>query len=180
MNFTPFPDLITERLQLRRPVKNDMNDLYTLRCNAAIMRYIPRPLALSPEDALVLIERMNNGIEQGSSINWAVTLKSRDQLIGVIGYVKINEENFRAEVGYILHPDFHGKGMMSEALGAVVDYGFKEMKLHTIEAVIHPDNRASCNIIQRNGFMKEAHFKDFQYFEGKFQDAFVFSKISPY
>jgi len=77
-----------------------------------------------------------------------------------------------------LHPDFHGRGFMSEAMDVVLEYGFNKMKLHSIEAHVHPDNNASINLLQKKGFMKEAFFKENVFFNGKFSDTAVYSILN--
>ncbi len=73
-------------------------------------------------------------------IQWAITLKKEDKLIGTIGYHIIEKEHYRAEIGYMLSPHYWNNGLMSEALKGVVNFGFGQMGLHTIEARINPVN----------------------------------------
>ena len=100
-------------------------------------------------------------------------------LIGTIGFWRIESENHRAEIGYLLDPAFHGKGMMHEAMKVVLDYGFGTLKLHSVEANIDKDNEASMKLVERCGFVKEAHFKENYYFEGQFLDSVIYSLITP-
>ena len=81
-------------------------------------------------------------------------------------------------MGYALHPDFHGAGVMSEAMDVVLDYGFNKMKLHSIEAHVHPDNLASINLLQKKGFVKEGHFRENVFFNGKFLDTVVYALLN--
>jgi [ribosomal protein S5]-alanine N-acetyltransferase len=178
INFNPFPKLSTERLSLRQINNNDENEIFILRSDPNIMKYIPRPLARSLADVSQLIEKINIGLTNNESINWAITLKNDNKLMGIIGYVRMAKEHHRAEVGYILHPDFHGKGIMREALTAVIDYGFSIMKLHSIEAIINPDNISSEKLLQKNKFIKEAHFKENFFHDGKFLDSAYYSLIT--
>jgi ribosomal-protein-alanine N-acetyltransferase len=94
-----------------------------------------------------------------------------DTAIGLMGYYRLYPENFRAELGYMLLPEYHSQGIMQEALLGMVKYGFEKMKLHTIEAVIDPRNMASKKVLEKTGFVKEAHFKENIFFEGKFLDS---------
>ncbi|MEZ7500782.1 GNAT family N-acetyltransferase [Flavobacterium sp. Arc3] len=178
INFNPFPNLETERLSLRRVVNNDVNEIFALRSDKEVMKYIPRPIAKTPEDALAHIATIDATIDRNEGINWAITLKNSDKLIGVIGHYRIQPQNYRAEVGYILHPDYHGKGFIPEALKKVIEYGFNIMKLHTIEAVIDPDNAGSEKVLQKSGFTKEAHFIENQFFEGQFLDSIIYSLLN--
>ncbi|MFV8335841.1 GNAT family N-acetyltransferase [Flavobacterium sp. RSP29] len=178
INFSPFPNLETERLLLRRVDSNDLKEIFALRSNPETMKYIPRPLLKTDEDALEHIAMIDTKIESNEGINWAITLKDNPKLIGVIGHYRIKPEHYRAEIGYMLVPEFHGKGIVSEALKEVVTYGFKIMKLHSIEAIIDPENHGSAKVLEKNGFVKEAHLKENEFFEGRFLDSVIYSILN--
>ena len=177
LNFTPFPILKTERLLLRRVDNNDVNEIFSMRSNAETMQYIPRPLVTNNEEALEHIAMLDNGIEKNESINWAITFKGENKLLGIIGFYRTKFEDFRSEIGYMLLSENHGKGIASEAVERALHYGFNEMNLHSIEAVIDPRNCASEKVLLKNGFVKEGHFKENTFFNGEFLDSVVYSKI---
>jgi ribosomal-protein-alanine N-acetyltransferase len=178
INFSPFPNLETERLLLRRVNSNDVKEILALRSNPDTMKYIPRPLLKTDEDALEHITMIDSKIDSNEGINWAITLKDNPKLIGIIGHYRIKPENYRAELGYMLLPEYHGKGIISEAVKEAVNYGFNAMKLHSLEAVIDPENYASAKVLEKNGFVKEAHFIDYEFFEGRFLDSVIYSIIN--
>lgn len=177
-NFHPFPEIETDRLLLRRINNDDVNEVFELRSNPETMKYIPRPLVKNNEDALAHIEMIDEKIETNIGINWAITLKGNPKLLGIIGYYRMQPENYRAEIGYMLSPDFHGKGIIPEAVNILIKYGFEKLKLHSIEAVIDPENYASEKVLQKCGFVKEAHFKESEFWEGKFLDKVVYSLLN--
>ncbi len=117
-------------------------------------------------------------METNEGINWAITLKGNNKLIGFIGHYRIKWEHFRSEIGYMLSPDFQGKGIITEALKLVIDYGFNEMNMHSFEAVIDPKNTASARVLEKNNFTKEAHFKENEFFDGRFLDTFLYSLLN--
>lgn len=178
INFLPFHNLETERLLLRRVVNDDVNEIFTLRSDREVMKYIPRPLVKTNEEALAHIAMIDEKIDSNEGINWAITLKGNPKLIGIIGHYRIRPEHFRAEIGYMLLPEYQGKGIITEAIKEVVNYGFKVMKLHSIEAIIDPENFGSEKVLQKNGFVKEAHLKENEYYEGKFLDTVIYSILN--
>ncbi|RTY82499.1 N-acetyltransferase [Flavobacterium sp. LS1P28] len=180
INFSPFPDLETERLLLRRVNTNDIKEIFALRSNPETMKYIPRPLVKTNEDALEHIAMIDTKIEANEGINWAITLKDNPKLIGVIGHYRIKPEHYRAEIGYMLLPEYHGKGIVSEAVKEAVNYGFQIMKLHSIEAMIDPDNDASAKVLEKNGFVREGHLKENEFFDGRFFDTLIYSLLNKY
>ncbi|MFV8366324.1 GNAT family N-acetyltransferase [Flavobacterium sp. XS1P27] len=178
INFSPFPNLETERLLLRRVDSNDIKEIFALRSNPETMKYIPRPLVKTDEDALEHIAMIDSKIDSNEGINWAITLKDNSKLIGIIGHYRIKPEHYRAELGYMLLPEYHGKGIVSEAVREAVKYGFNNMNLHSIEAIIDPDNHASAKVLEKNGFVKEAHLKEYEFFEGRFLDTVIYSILN--
>lgn len=177
-DFTDFPVLQTERLLLRQIIKDDANEMFALRSNPEIMQYIPREMPKTIDDAIKHIEFMQGLLESGECINWAICLKEDNVLIGNIGYFRMQPENHRAEIGYMLGPEFQGKGIMQEALTKIIYYGFETMKLHSIEAVTDPENYASWGLLEKNGFIREGHFKEDCYWQGKYLDSFVYSLLN--
>ena len=176
-NFSPFPNLETERLILRRLNSLDVNEIFALRSNPEIMQFIPRPLIKTKEEALDFIATMDENINNNIVINWAITTKDDPKLIGMIGFYRMKPENYRAEVGYILSAEFHGQGIITEALERVIQFGFEKMKLNSIEAVIDPGNYGSEKVLLKNNFIKEGHFKEHTFFEGKFLDSVFYSLL---
>lgn len=177
INFHPFHNIATDRLLLRRINSNDAKKVLALRGNPDTMKYIPRPLAKSTEDALAHIAMIEEKIVSNTGINWGITIKGESNIIGIIGHYKISAENHRAEIGYMSLPEFNGKGYMSEAIKAVVTYGFEQMNLHSIEAIIDPENIASERVLQKNGFVKEAHILENEYWKEKFWDTVIYSLL---
>ncbi|WP_367209569.1 GNAT family N-acetyltransferase [Sphingobacterium sp. R2] len=178
LNFSPFPALHTERLTLRRADATDIPQLYRLRSDEQIMKYIPRPVATSPDEIAEFLRLTDEKITSNEMINWKISIKGDSTLIGTIGFYYIKPEHYRAEIGYMLLPEFQGKGYVTEAIAAVVNYGFEAMGLHSIEALVDPENIASCAVLEKCGFVREAYFKENEFYNGKFLDTVVYSKLN--
>jgi ribosomal-protein-alanine N-acetyltransferase len=178
INFSPFPNLETERLLLRRVDVNDVNEIFALRSNPETMKYVPRPLVKTTEDALEHIAMIDAKIENNEGINWAITLKGNPKLIGFLGHYRIKPEHYRSEIGYMVLPEYNGKGIISEAVKEIISYGFDVMKLHSIEAIIDPENFGSEKVLQKNGFVKEAHLKENEFYDGRFLDSVIYSILN--
>ena len=179
LNFNPFPVLFTPRLMLRQILEDDVNEIFVLRSNKEVMQFIGRPLATSAEDALELIKKITDGINNNEGITWAISLQNNTELIGTIGFWKIDKENYRAEIGYLLHPAHQQKGIMQEAVAASLSYGFSAIKIHSVEANIDPANMASKKLLEKNGFVQEAYFKENFYYNGQFLDSAIYSLLAP-
>jgi ribosomal-protein-alanine N-acetyltransferase len=157
LNFTPFPVLVTEHLNLRQIIIGDQDAVFTLRSDESVNRYIQRKKALSVEDAQEYIHIITRNIGNNEAIVWGVSLKQAPELlIGTICLWNISREKRSVEIGYELLPAYQGKGIMQEALPAVIQYGFDIIKTEIIEAVFHKDNLQSARLLEKNHFRPQA------------------------
>lgn len=180
LNFTPFPNLSSERLIFRELTVTDAGQVFKLRSDPAAVEFLDKEPMQQQEEALALINKILEGLHQNENISWAIALKEAPSvLIGTIGFWRIIKEHHRAEIGYMLLPEHFNKGYMTEAINAVIPYAFNEIKLHSIEANINPGNRASEAILIKTGFVKEAHFRENYYYDGKFLDSVIYSLLTP-
>ncbi|HTA82512.1 MAG TPA: GNAT family protein [Bacteroidia bacterium] len=179
LNFNPFPNLATERVVLRQMTKEDAADVLLLRADESVSKYIARNPYTTIEEVYSFIDKITTGITNNECGYWAIALKETNRLIGTSCIWHINIENMRAEIGYELHPAYQKKGIMQEALPVLIKYAFGTMKLHSLEADVYPENAASIKLLEKNGFVREAYFKDYFYFNGRFMDTAIYSLIGP-
>jgi ribosomal-protein-alanine N-acetyltransferase len=179
ISFHPFPEIKTQRLLLRKIQYSDLHEVFFLRSDKTVLKYIDKPPAQSLEEAREFIEHIHVLEKNNSGINWAITLSGDDTLIGNICIWNINPEHHRGEVGYALHPSHWGKGIMQEAMRAVLDYGFNTLRLHSMEANVNPANDASIKLLERNNFVREAYYKENYFFNGRFLDTAIYSLLAP-
>lgn len=178
LNFNPFPIIETERLILRRTTLKDADDYFILRSSPEAMKYICKPLHKTIEDTKEMIYKINEMINFNDGISWAVCLKTQQNMIGSVSFHRIEKEHYRAEIGYMLHPDYWKLGIISEAVNAIINFGFNQMQLHSIEAHIDPENVGSEKILQKFNFVKEAYYKENYFYNGIFLDTVVYSLIN--
>lgn len=179
VDFNPFPEIRTERLLLRRLKKEDVGQIFEMRSNEHVMKFIGKNLVTSIDEAMDFYNLVNNCLDNNEGVTWAITLiEFPERMIGTIGFWHLILENYRAEIGYMFLPDYWKKGLGKEALLKIIGYGFNEMKLHSIEARINPQNIASALLLKNTGFVKEAYFKEDFYFNGAFDDTEVYSLLA--
>ena len=99
------------------------------------------------------IAELNKRFKDKKNIFWVIVSKKHNQIIGTIGYQNFNNNFSYAEIGYEINPEYHQKGFMSEAMKSVLNYGFSEMNLNTVEAFTHKNNIASFS------HLKLAHYR---------------------
>lgn len=179
LQFSPFPTLTTERLVLREISFDDSESVFAFRSNEQAMQYIGKPAATSIDEAKELIGKFVEGLSNNDAITWGLTLKGNNTVIGTVGLWRMQKEHHRAEIGYMLHPEYWNKGIISEAIEAVLNYAFRELNFHSIEAQLTPENTGSVRILEKAGFKKEGHFKENYFYNGVFSDTAVYSKLNP-
>lgn len=177
LDFNPFPVLETPRLLLRRPLPEDAADLFLMRSDPEVMRYIPRPLAQTVADVTDVLSMIDGYLTSNERINWAIEWKETGATIGLIGYVNIRPEHHRGEVGYSLARAWHRRGIMREALAVILAYGFENLDFHSIEAIIDEENLPSGRLLEDAGFRREAHFlQDFLY-NGQYRNSIHYGML---
>lgn len=152
LSFTSFPYLTTDNYYLRRLNLTDENEIFILRSDDRINKYLDRPKAESLEDARKFINRIINAMTEKESVFWVISAKNDSKLIGTICLWNISEDKSKAEIGFELLPDYHGKGIMQEVIPVILKYGFEKMKLHVIEGEVEPNNMKSIKLMEKNGF----------------------------
>ena len=177
VNFNPFPTLYTDRLILRRITFSDAADFFAIRSNKDIMSAIDKTPIESIAEIESFIQTIEDNLNNNKGIAWAVCLKEDNRMIGHFGFHRIDFENHRAEIGYALLPQFQRLGLANEGIKAALDCGFMQLGFHSIEADVNPINNASMELLLKNGFVKEAHFKENYFFNGVFLDSTIFSLL---
>lgn len=152
--------------------------MFEMRSDPEVMQYIQRPIAKSHDDAMALIKVLMDSFDSNSAITWGVFEKGKDKLMGTAGFWQIEKNNFRGEIGYLLHKDLWGKGIMHEILAAIISYGFNEINLNAIVGICNPVNEASIKLLERHNFKKEGQLSDALFFEGQFYDSVVFCLLN--
>jgi ribosomal-protein-alanine N-acetyltransferase len=150
--FTSFPILTTERLTLRQLVLADEQEIFTLRSDGEINKYLDRQLSNTIDDARNFINKVNENFNKNDSLYWAITLSDRNILAGTICLFGFSDENNKCEIGYELLTNFQGQGIMREAAEKVIDYAFNIIKVREIEAFLHKDNQRSIMLLEKLSF----------------------------
>ena len=131
---------------------SDDQEIFTLRSDSEINKYLDRQLSSTIDDARNFINKVNENITKNDSLYWAITLSDKNILVGTICLFGFSDENDKCEIGYELLTNFQGQGIMKEAVGKVIDYAFNTIKVQKIEAFFHRDNQRSIRLLEKFGF----------------------------
>jgi ribosomal-protein-alanine N-acetyltransferase len=172
-----YPIIETERLILRGPKPKDLQRIYDIHSDPEVMKYygvIPYDSVEKAQkhlDWLISLHTENKGLRP------VITVKNEDAYIGDVGYYDYESKHHRAEIGYILAKEYWGNGMMTEALEAMLRFGFNEMGLNRVQALIDPRNNASLRVVEKHGFRYEGTFRDYELEYGEFIDLDMYSLL---
>lgn len=178
IRFDTFPATLTERLDLRAFVPEDAEQLFHLRSHPEITRHLDRDNDKDVAAVTALIERMASDFQESGSVAWAMRLRGQQEIIGSISIWRIDHKNHRGEIGYMMLPEHWGKGLMSEAMQHLLKVAFQDMRLHSLEANTALNNTASHALLERHGFVREAHFRENWYYNGVFSDSIIYCKLT--
>jgi len=169
--------LRTKRFFLTPVLVTDLKEVFDLRTDPRVIKYLGRHPAASEQEALDFINKTIKGVEAGEYYKWAIRETEDSELIGDIGIFNIDKGRNRGEIGYALRANYHRQGIMSECITIVLDFAFKELKFHSIGAETDPLNEASQNLLMKHGFKKEGHFTENYLFDGKYLDSANYSLL---
>jgi [ribosomal protein S5]-alanine N-acetyltransferase len=175
--FNKFPVLETERLVFRQFHKKDGAQLFKIRSNPQVMEFMDAIILKSEDGAKVLLKSFHREFRDKKGVTWAITDKQTNQLIGSFGFWRITKPHNRAEIGYSLLPEYWGKGLMAETFKTLIEFGFNQMQVHSIEANVNPQNQKSIQLLERVGFKKEAHFRENFFYKDKYLDSAIYCLV---
>lgn len=174
-SFGYMPDIETERLRLRKLTMRDAQDIYTYSQDPLVAKYVLWDAMVSLAEAKNYIRYMLRKYRLGEPASWGIEWKATGQIIGTIGFMWIQKDNASAEAGYSLNRQFWNKGIMTEALGGLIDYGFRVMNLNRIEAQHETENPASGAVMRKCGMVKEGTLRQRMMNKGKFVDVDLYA-----
>ena len=154
MHTEKFPILRTQRLTLRRLSIEDYQDIFDLRSDTEINKFLNRKLCETTEDAKKFINNINENIEKGGTYYWAISLKETKQLVGTICLFDFSTEKNSCEIGYELMMKYQKQGIMQEATEKVIEFVFQTLKVKKILAYTHYENQNSTNLLLKLNFLK--------------------------
>ena len=177
--FKEFPVINLQNFSLRQVRYSDANDFVEYLSQDEVNIYIPEesiPRTLSrAEDEIKYMKSLFN---YKQSIYWVIAKNEDDKIIGSCGFNYWNKDHKRAEISYDLAYKYWGKGIMTQAVSEVLQFGFKKMNLKRIEATITPTNTKSINLLKKQGFEQEGLLRKHKILHGRFTDAIIMSLLN--
>ena len=172
-----FPTLKTNRLELRQIKEADLENIFRGLSHPDVIKHYGVSYSTLDDtweqlEWYVELERTHSGIW------WAIILAETREFCGAIGYNNLSREHKKTELGFWLLPNFWKKGIIQESLEPVLEYGFKELHLHRVEAFVETENISSQKALQKQHFQQEGILRDSEIKNGRFISVAIFSKLN--
>lgn len=175
--FSHIPRLETDRLLLRALTVSDAEDMYDYAHRADVTKHLtwdPHPNISYTREYLAYISAHYRA---GDFFDWAVVDRESDRMIGTCGFTRFHYEADSAEIGYVIHPSYWGRGIATEAVDAVIRFGFQRLELNRIEARFMEGNTASRRVMEKNGMSFEGMMRQSMYIKGEYRNVGVCSLL---
>jgi RimJ/RimL family protein N-acetyltransferase len=174
-----FTSLRTERLVLRRFAENDLPALIAYRRDPEVARFqswsaLDEPAARA---FLAALEKNEPG-RRGEWFQFAIALRSTDQLIGDCALHVKSDDPQQAEIGYTLARAHQGQGYAQEAIKVLLDYVFRQLQIHRVMAQVDVRNQPSVILLERLGFRREGHFHQSYWLRGEWIDEYLYALLA--
>jgi ribosomal-protein-alanine N-acetyltransferase len=173
--FKKYPILETRRLLLRRIEPLDARAIYRLAQDAEITRYVAWEPHKTLRDTKEYIRLFNEEYQKGVCFDFVIAAKKRDEVLGLIGCVDIDETNKSLEIGYWLGREFWNNGYMTEALTALIDFCFRDLDMERLSAKHFEENAASGRVMQKAGMTFEGPLRKAEFVKGRYWNIKVYS-----
>lgn len=147
-----YQELYSSRLNLIKPSRLYIEDLFLIRSNHLVNKFIRREKPKAKEDIIPFIDTIRTNIKTDKAYYWCIQEKNLKKIIGTICLWNFSKDKKTAEIGYELHPDFQNQGFMNEAINMVMEFGFNVLHFLIIEAYTHKQNISSINLLKKNSY----------------------------
>ncbi len=171
-------ELFTQRLHLRPLRERDARALFDIHSDPEFARYWSSAPWTELAQAEQLIRQDQLDLERGEHVRLGLVRRADEALLGTCTLYKIHPDNRRAELGYGLAPRYWGQGYASEAVGALLDWGFGPLDLNRVEADIDPENGASAKLLRRLGFQLEGRLRERWIVAGQVSDSAIYGLLA--
>ena len=176
--FSRFPQLQTGRLMLRDLSPDDAPHIFRIFSDEEVTRYYDLDTFSDASQAEELVDRFKRRFDNGIGLRWAIVECERPEVVvGTCGYNIWIQPSARAVIGYDLARPYWRRGIMTEALEAVIEFGFERMGLNRIEAVVFVENVASHRLLEKLRFEREGVLRDYEFLKGRFVDMVMYSLL---
>ncbi len=173
------PNLEGERIILRGMRSSDADAVYEIFRSPEVIEYWCTPAQTTVSDAVELINDADKHFKARTMFEWGAALRESDQVIGTFTLLHVDLFHKRAEVGYAIAKDFWGQGYATEGFELLLAFAFGPMNLHRLEADVHPGNKGSFRVLEKQGFQREGYLRERWQHLGRIDDGVFLGLLRP-
>lgn len=173
--FYSLPTLETARLLLRPLASEDCRDVYAYASDPAVARYVTWDAHRSLADAEAFVETVIKDYQQGEAAPWGLVCKADGRLVGTGGVMDWQPQYGRIELAYALARPYWGQGLMTEAVRAILEFGFKVLGVNRIQAYCMVENEGSARVMEKCGMIREGYLRQYTRIKGIYRDLFLYA-----
>lgn len=174
--FDKFPAIRTPHLELVQITEEHANDLLKIFGDKQVTQYYNLLPPEDEDDCHRLITHFRHRFETKAAIRWGIRLNEHNEIIGTVGFNNFTKKH-RASIGYDLQNDYWKQGIITEALYAVISFGFYALDINRIEAEVMEGNDPSIQVLHHVGFKQEGTLRQWMYWNDKHYDMLMFSLL---
>lgn len=169
------PEIETNRLILRKMRMEDAEDIFEYASDPEVSQYTTWLPHQSIADSRHFLSFIKKRYKNAEAIDWGIVHKADKKLIGTCGFSEWVRQHNRAEIGYVISKKYWGRGYMSEAVHALLEFGFRKLKLNRIEALCQVKNIASARVMEKVGMKFEGILRQKMFVKGEYWDLKIYS-----
>lgn len=166
-------EIKTARLTLREFVADDWSAVLTYQSDPRYLRFYEWETR-TEVDVRAFVRRFMDWQNEQPRMKFQLAIEHAGRLIGNCGIRMVDAKNREAEIGYELDPKFWRNGYATEAALAMLDFGFRELKLHRVSSWCIADNVASAHVLEKLGLKREGRIREQRWFKNRWWDALIF------
>ncbi len=156
---------------------SDVQEIHGYASDENVSRFIGWNLMHTLNETHEYIEKMIRRESEGTHLYASVALRTTGTIIGTAMIFNFDREANHAEIGYVFHSDYWGKGYGTETIALMSDFAFESLNLHKLHACVVDANIGSVKVLEKNGFKLEGRLKDYYFIDGTYYDGLFFGKL---
>ena len=172
------PTLVAPRVQLRWMESRDLDDLFGVYSDPEVVRYWSHTAWPHRDEAVIYLEAIERGFQAGDLFQWGIALRGDDRIIGTATLYGVDHAQGRADLGFALAREHHGRRYAREALTVLLDHAFSALRLRRIEADVDPRSQAALRTLENLGFRREGYLRQRWQIAGELQDSVLMGLLA--
>lgn len=173
--FSDIPPMGDSLVILRKIGMENVDDVYEYASNENTTRYLAWQTHQSKKFTKNYVKFLQKQYKAGEFFDWGINLRENGKMVGTCGFTSINSEHSRAEIGYVVNPEYWGQGIATASAKLVTSFAFEQLGINRLEAKFIIGNSASEAVMKKIGMQKEGVLREYMFVKGNYEDICIYS-----